>query len=436
MLWVIFLPLAFPAWGQGQQATEIDILRSELAQLRADYEERIEDLEQRLNAAELKAEQASLEASQATLAARESHNAFNPALGVIFQGQAWAYNNDPDDYYIPGFPLGGEAGLAPEGLALAETEININANVDDKFTAWLTAPLVLEDGEAGIEIEEAWVETLKLPAGLSLRMGRFFSNIGYLNPRHAHTWDFADQPLVYRAFLGSQYLDDGLQLRWMAPTDFYLEFSGELLRGGRYPAGGAANSGIGSHTLAAHTGGDVGFSNSWLFGLSWLHAESDPRESGSEDDPVVFTGDTDLLIADFVWKWAPNGNSRQRNFIFQAEYMLSKQDGALPDALPLPWDIDQRGWYAQAIYQPWPQWRIGARIDRLSSDTPGPVFAGSVLDPMGKHPSRYSLMVDWSNSEFSRLRLQYNYDKSGAENDNQFALQYIYSIGAHGAHTF
>ena len=280
MLWVVLLPLAFPAWGQDQQATEIDVLRLELAQLRADYEERIEDLELRLNAAELKAEQATQEASQATLAARESQavpaaapaaapspertgaissNAFNPALGVIFQGQAWAYDNDPDDYYIPGFPLGCEAGLAPEGLALAETEININANVDDKFTAWLTAPLVLEDGEAGIEIEEAWVETLKLPAGLSLRMGRFFSNIGYLNTRHAHTWDFADQPLIYRAFLGSQYLDDGLQLRWMAPTDFYLELSSELLRGGRYPAGGAANSGFGSHTLAAHTGGDVGF---------------------------------------------------------------------------------------------------------------------------------------------------------------------------------
>ncbi|MEE8338847.1 MAG: hypothetical protein V3R56_01815, partial [Xanthomonadales bacterium] len=355
MLWVVLLPLAFPAWGQDQQATEIDILRSELAQLRADYEQRIENLEHRLNAAEYKAEQAALEASQATLATRDSlavpaavperagavaGNAFNPALGVIFLGQAWAYDNDPGAYYIPGFPLGGEAGLAPQGLALAETEININANVDDKFTAWLTAPLVLEDGESGIEIEEAWVETLKLPASLSLRMGRFFSNIGYLNPRHAHTWDFADQPLVYRAFLGSQYLDDGLQVRWLAPTDFYLELSGELLRGGRYPAGGAANSGFGSYTFAAHTGGDVGFSNSWLFGLSWLHADSDGRESGSEDEPLVFSGDTDILIADFVWKWAPNGNSRQRNFIVQAEYMLRKEDGdyALSDTLPLPWD--------------------------------------------------------------------------------------------------
>ncbi len=453
ILWAVILPLSFPVWSQDQQANEIDALRSELVQLRVDYEERIKNLEHRLDLAEQKAEQATMEAAQATLAVREpapapavvaersvavAGNAFNPALGVIFQGQAWAYDKNPEDYYIPGFPLGGEAGLAPEGLGLAETEININANVDDKFTAWLTVPLVLDDGKAGVEIEEAWVETLKLPAGLSLRMGRFFSNIGYLNSRHAHTWDFADQPLAYRAFLGSQYLDDGLQIRWLAPTDFYLELSGELLRGDRYPAGGAANSGFGSYTLAAHTGGDIGFSSSWLSGLSWLHGKSDGRESGPGNDPLVFFGDTDILIADFVWKWAPNGNSRQRNFKFQAEYLLRREDGEYVSSatLPSPWKTDQQGWYAQAIYQPWPRGRIGARIERLSSDKPLPVFTGTVLDPQGENPTRFSLMVDWSNSEFSRLRLQYNQDKSGVETDHQFALQYIYSIGAHGAHTF
>lgn len=448
MLWVVvLLPLAFPAWGQDQQTTEIDVLRYELAQLRVEYEARIENLEQRLLAAEHKAERTVQAASQATAAVPDragatGGNAFNPALSIIFQGEAWAYDNEQDDYHIPGFPLGGEAGLAPEGLALAETEIDISANVDDKFTAWLTAPIVLEDGEAGIEIEEAWIETLKLPAGLSLRMGRFFSNIGYLNTRHAHSWDFADQPLVYRAFLGKQYLDDGLQARWLAPVDFYLELSGELMRGGRYPAGGAANEGLGSYTLAAHAGGDIGFSNSWLFGLSWLHAKSDGRESGSEEAPLVFNGDTDLLIADFVWKWAPNGNSRQSNFKIQAEYVWRNEDGdySLPHTplTPggLPWDIDQRGWYALAVYQPWPRWRFGTRIERLSSDIPDPVFTGSVLDPVGRNPSRYSLMVDWSNSEFSRLRLQYNHDKSGLENDDQIGLQYIYSIGAHGAHAF
>jgi hypothetical protein len=281
------------------------------------------------------------------------------------------------------------------------------------------------------------VETLGLPGGLALRMGRVFSDIGYLNDRHFHSWDFADQPLVYQAFLGNQYLDDGLRLSWLAPTDFYLALSAEVLRGDRYPAGGAANSGVGSTTLSAQTGGDLGLSHSWQFGLSWLGAEADGRESGGEDDPLSFTGDSDLLIADFVWKWAPMGNSRERNFTFQAEYLWRTEEGeyALPDGFAAPWDQDQDGWYAQAVYQPIARWRFGARVDSLSGDWPGAVWAGTPLEPAGD-PRRYSLMADWSNSEFSRLRFQYNYDDTAAESDNQFGLQYIFSIGAHGAHTF
>jgi hypothetical protein len=310
--------------------------------------------------------------------------------------------------------------------------------VDDKFTAMLTVPIVIGEGEVAVELEEAWVETLTLPGGLALRMGRFFSDIGYLNQKHFHSWDFADQPLVYQAFLGNQYIDDGLQLRWLAPTDFYLEFSGEVMRGARYPAGGSAHSGVGSKTLGVKTGGDIGFSNSWLLGFSWLGADADERESGSEDDPLLFTGDTDLFIADFVWKWAPNGNSRQKNFKFQAEYLWRNEKGAytLPDGRQGPWDYGQSGWYAQAIYQPFPRWRFGARIDRLSADTVDQAWAGTPLYPVGDDPARYSLMVDWSNSEFSRLRFQYNHDRASDLTDNQFGLQYIFSIGAHGAHAF
>ena len=430
---------------------DIEILRAEVRALRQEYEARIGDLETRLAAAERAAAatptavdpatsdygyaEPGLASAQTVSVARDS--SFNPAIGVTFQGQAWAYDNAPEDYAIPGFPLGGEAGPAPEGLSLAETELTMSANVDDKFTAMLNVPLVIEDGETVVEIEEAWVETLGLPGGLAIRMGRFFSDIGYLNDRHFHSWDFADQPLVYQAFLGNQYLDDGLRLSWLAPTDFYLAISTEVLRGDRYPAGGAANSGVGATTLSAQTGGDIGFNNSWQFGLSWLGAEADGRESGGEDEPLVFTGDNDLLIADFVWKWAPMGNSRERNFSFQAEYLWRTEDGeyALPDGFAAPWDRDQDGWYAQAVYQPFPRWRFGARIDSLSGDRASGEWAGTPLDPAGD-PRRYSLMVDWSNSEFSRLRFQYNYDDAGTESDNQFGLQYIFSIGAHGAHTF
>jgi hypothetical protein len=433
-------------------SSELQALREELKQMRIEYESRISDLEVRLEAAEQAAQQAPDEVSENAQAAGPAgpasaspptvslaaDSSFNPAIGVTFQGQAWAYDQDPEDFYIPGFPLGGEAGPAPEGFSLAETEITMSANVDDKFTAMLTVPIVVEDGEVEVELEEAWIETLSMPGGLSLRLGRFFSGIGYLNNKHFHSWDFTDQPLVYQAFLGSQYIDDGLQLRWLAPTDFYLEFSAELLRGDRYPAGGAAGSGPGSSSLTVKTGGDIGFSNSWLLGLSWLAADAQGRESGGEDDPLVFNGDSDLYIVDFVWKWAPNGNAKTKNFKFQAEYLWREEQGvySMTDVGAGPWDLGQQGWYAQALYQPFPRWRFGARIDRLSSDDPGPGWIGTPLYPPGDKPQRFSLMADWSNSEFSRLRFQYNYDQAGPQDDNQFGLQYVFSIGAHGAHSF
>jgi len=455
---LLHLPLACAvlfasqAFAQDNHRDELQELREEIRLMRNEYEARIADLETRLDAAENAATHstttavkpdsvAAVRSPETVTVARES--SFNPAIAATFQGQAWSYDNDPANYYIPGFPLGGEAGPAPEGLSLAETEITMSANVDDKFTAMLTVPIVIEDGDVVVELEEAWVETLSLPAAFSIRMGRFFSDIGYLNDRHFHSWDFADQPLAYQVFLGNQYIDDGLQFHWLAPTDFYLQFSGEVLRGDRFPAGGASNSGVGSTTLSMTTGGDIGFNNSWQFGLAWLGAEADERESGDEDDPLLFTGDTDLFIADFIWKWAPNGNSRQENFKFQAEYLWRNEKGVYAVSEEMggawdhrDWDHDQSGWYAQAVYQPFPRWRFGARIDQLSGGTPGVEWLDTPLYPHGDDPSRYSVMVDWSNSEFSRLRFQYTHDRASQETDNQFGLQYIFSIGAHGAHSF
>lgn len=406
--------------------SELDLLRAEIESLRSEYETRISALEAQLAAAE---QAQSLPAASAA-GFGGSGNASNPAIGVILQGQAWNYGEDPGGYFIPGFPLGGEAGPFDEGMAIGEAEINISANVDDKFTAWLTAPLVVEDGESGIEIEEAWLETTALPAGLSARFGRFFSGIGYLNNKHAHSWDFADQSLPYQAFLGDQYLDDGVQLRWIAPMDIYLEAGAEVLRGSRYPASGAAHSGYGANSLFLNVGGDFGSDHSWLAGVSHLRASSIDRPSGDEDEPILFTGDSDTTIAHFVYKWAPNGNWKQRNLVVSSEFFWRAEDGdyTLPGASPFGASIDQRGWYLQAAYQPFPRWRFGARIDQLSGDN---IFGSADDDPR-----RLSLMTDWSNSEFSRLRLQYTRDDAGFSGDDQWGLQYILSIGAHGGHTF
>ncbi|MBT5032400.1 MAG: TonB-dependent receptor [Proteobacteria bacterium] len=420
------------------QNTDIEALRVEVAELRQDYESRIAELEQRLEMAE-RSSSAALGAAPAPGGRNTSANsAFNPAIGIIFQGQAWNYDNDPKNHIVQGFPFGGEAGPFDEGLATGEAEINISANVDDKFTAWLTVPVVIEDGEAGVEIEEAWIETTALPGGFSSRFGRFFSGIAYLNNKHAHSWDFADQPLPYQAFLGDQYLDDGVQLRWIAPTDLYIELGAEVFRGSRFPAAGAERSGYGSNSLFANIGGDFARDHSWLAGISHLKARSFERPSGANDAPILFSGNTDTTIAQFVWKWAPNGNWKQRNLVFQTGLFWNTDQGeyTLPGGPVLTTDNDQRGWYAQTVYQPFPRWRVGARVDGLSKDSIGNGFSDSVLAAPADDLRRYSLMADWSNSEFSRLRFQYTRDEAGPGNDNQWGLQYIFSIGAHGAHSF
>lgn len=427
-------------------ATEdIATLRAELDALKSQYELRIDALEARLDASEQRlAQQPSQVANVAprqtqVSSASSSGSAYNPAIGIIINGAMRSYENDPAEQFIPGFPGGGESGLADEGLSIGESEFVFNANVDDLFYAQITAAIEQEDGDFNISLEEAFVDTLSMPANTTLRFGRFFSSVGYLNDKHAHTWDFSDQALPYRAFMGSQYGDDGIQLRWLAPSDFFMEFGAEVFRGSNYPAAGDENGGLGTKSLFVHLGGDVGFSNSWSAGVSWLGADADDRQSGDENNPLRFSGKSDIYIADFVWKWAPNGNIRERNLTFQSEYLWRNENGnyTLPGADdPLSLDGDAAGWYAQMLYQWKPRWRAGVRIDGLSQDDPGTQFSNTALDDLGEDPLRYSLMFDYSNSEFSRIRLQFNRDETGLENDNQFILQYIMSIGAHGGHEF
>jgi hypothetical protein len=96
----------------------------------------------------------------------------------------------------------------------------------------------------------------------------------------------------------------------------------------------------------------------------------------------------------------------------------------------------QSGWYLQSVYQFASRWRVGARYDSLDAGAPEYAFAPPSL--LGASPDRISLMLDWNPSEFSRLRAQYDWDnaRDDGETDRIFRLQYIYGIGAHGAHKY
>ena len=423
--------------------TDMAQLHQEIEQLKADYEQRLRALETRVQKAEASAQAAKTDAAAAQTAASApaasaptaSGTAFNPQVSVVLDGTYGKLARPPAQYAIPGFALGPDAGPGKRGPSLGESELAMSANVDDKFYGELTVSL---QPEGGASVEQAFFQTLELPAGLTVKTGRFFSGIGYLNEQHSHVWDFVDQPLAYRAMLNNQYDDDGVQVRWLAPTDTFLEFGGELLRGDAFPGGAATGNGPGARSAFVHVGGDVGISNSWSAGLSQLRTQANNRETGVGSLLDKFTGDSTVSIADFVWKWSPQGNPVYTNFKLQGEYLRRVENGSFTPSgqSAASYDGVQRGAYLQGIYQFMPRWRVGARHDWLTADNPGAAFTNTVLDPNNHTPKRDSFMVDFSNSEFSRLRLQYNHDQSQPTTDNQWFLQYIMSIGAHGAHQF
>lgn len=366
-------------------------------------------------------------AEEAPAPAEANANAFNPAISIILNGSYAHHSVNPDDYFRSGFPLVGEGGPSAKGFSLGESEITFAANIDEKFYGQLTLAVGSDGGQDELGIEEAYIETTSLQNGFTLRAGRFFSNLGYLNSHHAHSDKFFDRPLAYQAFLGNQYGDDGVQVRWVAPTDVFLELGAEMFAGNNYPSGGAGNSGAGVQTLFAHAGGDVGDENSWLAGVSMLKSNT----AGSEDG---FVGDNTLYVADMTWKWAPQGNFKDGGITVRGEYFVDDRDGQYIDSInPLlnqAWNGVRHGAYIEGVYRINRWWEAGYRYDKLFADENGPY--ASNFDP-----SRNSLMLTWLNSEFSLIRLQYSRDESNPlDTDNVFTLQYQTALGAHGAHKF
>jgi hypothetical protein len=367
-------------------------------------------------------------------------NAFNPAISLILNGHYANYSRDPADWALSGFLLDKDAGLPTEGLSLDETELAISANVDDKYYGFVAASINQTGNDTSLDLEEGYIETLALPKGLKIKAGRFLSDVGYLNPIHSHAWDFDDAPLAYTAMLNGAYKDTGLQLKWVAPTTLFVELGAELMRGDSFPAAGAAHGGVGASTLFVHIGGDVGSTSSWRAGLSRLSADASERSSAFTLGTASFTGNSDLTIADFVWKWAKNGNPRDLYYTVQAEYLHRNESGTLAVTTTAAtnlglYDGTQSGFYVQSVYQFQPRWRVGMRYDRLEASNNVTIVGPNPLATT-HDPSRVSVMSDFSNSEFSRLRLQINRDNSRPETDNQIVFQYLMSLGAHGAHRF
>lgn len=332
-----------------------------------------------------------------------------------------------------------------QGLQLGHSDLTASGPLGPWLRAQATATVATHEGKLERGVEEFWLETTRLPAGLQLRAGRFASQIGYLNQQHPHADDFVERPLLYRAFYGGHWNDDGLRLNITLPTSFYWMVGAEVFRGRKLVAEAAPGSpsGLGVSTLSTKLGADLNRQHSWQLGLSHIHnrreAALEEGEHGHDHGAgghehhhhhhgAQFSGRKTWLL-DGNWKWAPGGNNREQQLRlgFEAARITGLNryargsDKHEANALSAVWRFN-------------PSWEVGLRSDWLRARQPHGDHFHSVL--LREH----SLMLAWKPTHMQALRLQYARQSDAHEVENpsrgSWQLQYVMAFGAHGAHSF
>lgn len=389
---------------------------------------------------------------------------FNPAISVILdsrfhrdsvhgegahilhEAKGFHGHHDHDHHHGHGH------GAMEPGFSLAGTELVLSASVDRYFDALAT---LVFDGHS-VELEEAYGLTRALPAGFTLKFGKFFSGIGYINSQHPHQWDFVDQALPYQLILGHHGLNDvGVQLTWLTPARSYLLFGIEAFQGDNEAV--ANYIGHVDHDLAVggleekegprlltgffKFGPDLGASHAVQFGgfggRSSLHQEKHDHGHGRN----YLEGTSTFWGVDLVYKYDDPRAWGHGDLTLQAEYLRRVKDidvaarefpGGMPETR---WTQD--GLYVQAVYGFAPRFTGALRWDAAGL-TNRRVRAGT-LEEWGKS-SRTAANITFNPTEFSRLRVQAGRSSiltdHGREKFNEFTVQMLLSLGVHGAHRF
>ncbi len=361
--------------------------------------------------------------------------------GLSIPGITEAFFGDADEEHSHG------AYNADNGFNLNYAELVLSSNVDP----FLSLDAVFHFGEEGVEIEEAYFTTTALENGIRIRGGKLLSGFGRHNLQHHHIWDFSDAPLIYQGFLGGALNEKGVQLQYTPELSSYLMLGLEIMQGENETTFGNKTQGFENNdtikgadapslfAIYLKTSFDIG-NTTLMPGLSYVYGKS---RSYHEHEGVeeIFSGTSRLYNAEFTLKHYFDSYS----FLsWQSEWMRKEQDGThYENAIT---DIQeqsktQEGLYTQLVYAPDQNWRMGARYDTIYTNE-----ALFVEEPLPTTPyERYSAMLEYHFSEFSRLRLQYNYNSSlygetlsGYQQADvqSLILSFNLSIGAHAAHNF
>lgn len=377
------------------------------------------------------------------------------------------------------------------GFSLQQAELSLGGAVDPYFSA--EAHFNFDESE-GVETEEVFFKTIALPWGVEVKGGKFLSEFGLLNPTHSHAWDWVDQPVINtRLFGGDGSRSSGFRVGKLLPTPWVSELmlsaqdaTGENMpsfRGGEIAHAheeAGEHEEIGEHeevevhdehveedqdseheehadlvfdgiggrpVVVFDTDGlddfvylarldnyfDLTEETGLKWGLSGMHG---PNSTGEGGNTTIYG--TDVLI-----KWAPVSNFKGYPFVkLQTELIGRHYDAeeafAEDGDLLAPSDtLKDWGLYSQFLYGFSYGWATGLRIDYATGS--GTSLGGTSSDPFRSDRLRLSPLLIYRPTEFSRIRLQYNYDDAdhlSSDSEHSVWLGFDMLIGTHPAHKY
>ncbi len=353
----------------------------------------------------------------------------NPSIGFVGE-TVLGYRSQNSDRTGSDRPGGFDAHLR-------SAEIGFQASIDPFARAYavLNASADLE-GNATVSLEEAAALTTSLPAGLTVRGGRFFAEFGRLSYRHEHDLPFVNRPLVLEHYIGGESRTDGVEVNWLAPTLHYIALTagagtqlGDLaVNPGPYRNLNELNvwSRLGTYfDLSPNLNLELGVSGMWND-----RAEDRGGSFTLADDSTLTERRRGVAGADITLRYQPLAHNLHRNVEWGTELLLNTGDFDHDLAGSLYRErIDAWGLYSYVANRFSRRWTAGFLFD----------FAENAHD-RSSHTFRYSPYLTFQPSDFQKIRLQYSYtdpkDSFGLlRPDHAVYLQWEFILGFH-AHGF
>ncbi len=337
-----------------------------------------------------------------------------------------------------------QSGNSPSGFQFNYLDIKLASSVDP----FLDVIAVIGFQQSEASIEEAYFRTRKLPFGVQLKGGLFYSSVSRFNAMHAHAWDFSSRPLIHQSLFGDEGVHEiGLQMSWTLPLPFFLQIGAEILQGSNEASFG--DSGIQIDASPVNIKGNqygnmatAYLKTSWDIGsltILWGVAAIGGGSRLQEADDVAFSGETWIALAEITFKYMIDS---YRYVSLQGEYLYRNMSGTKYFSDSSAWttqrqSLQNSGFFLQWIVKPLLQWRAGLRYELLQNRDIARFRSLSQAD----YPQSLSAMLEYLPSKFTRFRMQYQYNESLVAGSrlkpyHEVQLQANFNIGAHSAHSF